>query len=359
MQQALCQGAKDIEARGGGIVNTDIRLSTGFWQHPKTRKLSRRLGLEGVRSLQILWAWTAQNRPDGELSGMDWEDIELAADWQGEERVFFDYCLGVWIDENPCGDGYVVHNWKEHNSWAAEADNRSDASRLSRMAKTYPNEYQTLVQAGVKGISSTDYAALKNVKERSDVIQRLVNEASANINNDRSTTVERPSTIATSPAPAPAPSPTPMVINNTSPDGDVVGGEPPTSARQPEILQPEEHGDSGKAAVPDCPHEQIIAAYHEILPELARVKVWTGARESNLRSRWRERWQAKKYRTQPEGLAYWQRLFRHVHDNCPWLMGQVPDREGKCFKADLAWMVLPSNFAKIIEGKYDRRECAA
>ena len=36
-------------------MNTDIRLAVGFWQHPKTRKTIRRLGLEGIRSLQVLW----------------------------------------------------------------------------------------------------------------------------------------------------------------------------------------------------------------------------------------------------------------------------------------------------------------
>ena len=59
-------------------MNTDIRLSIGFWQHPKTRKTAKRLGLEGVRSLQILWLWAAINRPDGILSGMDWEDRECS-----------------------------------------------------------------------------------------------------------------------------------------------------------------------------------------------------------------------------------------------------------------------------------------
>ncbi|WP_206214348.1 hypothetical protein [Desulfovibrio sp. ZJ369] len=39
---------------------------------------------------------------------MDWEDIELAADWQGDERAFFDHCLGVWIDE--VEGGYVLAN---------------------------------------------------------------------------------------------------------------------------------------------------------------------------------------------------------------------------------------------------------
>ena len=39
-------------------MNTDIRLSVGFWQHPKTKKTVRRLGLEGIRSLQVLWLWS-------------------------------------------------------------------------------------------------------------------------------------------------------------------------------------------------------------------------------------------------------------------------------------------------------------
>lgn len=113
-------------------MNTDIRLSVGFWQHPKTKKTAKRLGLEGVRSLQVLWLWAAINRPNGVLSGMDWEDIELAADWQGEDRAFFEICLGsesspMWIDE--VEGGYILHDWAEHNPWQAEAKERSDTAR--------------------------------------------------------------------------------------------------------------------------------------------------------------------------------------------------------------------------------------
>ncbi|WP_165072954.1 hypothetical protein [Desulfovibrio sp. ZJ200] len=113
-------------------MNTDIRLSVGFWQHPKTKKTVKRLGLEGIRSLQVLWLWAAQNKPDGNLAGMDWEDIELAADWQGEERAFFDHCLGVWIDE--AEGGYVLHDWAEHNPWQAEAEARKEQARKNATA---------------------------------------------------------------------------------------------------------------------------------------------------------------------------------------------------------------------------------
>ena len=65
---------------------SDIRLSVDFFQHPKTIKLERRLGIEGVKALLSLWMWDAQNRPDGVLSGMDPEDIEIAAGWTRSDQ---------------------------------------------------------------------------------------------------------------------------------------------------------------------------------------------------------------------------------------------------------------------------------
>jgi hypothetical protein len=94
-------------------MNTDIRLSVGFWTHPKTKKLERHLGLEGIRSLQILWCWAAQNRPDGNLSGYDPDGIEGIADWEGESGAFYSAIIGKWLDVRD--DGLWVHDWLQHN----------------------------------------------------------------------------------------------------------------------------------------------------------------------------------------------------------------------------------------------------
>ena len=67
-------------------MNSDIRLSIGFLDHPKTVKLQRQLGEAGVLSLLRLWLWAAQNRPSGILIGMDEDDIEIAARWEEGER---------------------------------------------------------------------------------------------------------------------------------------------------------------------------------------------------------------------------------------------------------------------------------
>lgn len=105
-------------------MNSDIRLSIGFWQHPKTRKLIRRGGLEVVRSLQILWCFCAQERTNGILSGMDIDDIEIAADWQGEPGKLVELLLkGNWM-EMLADSTYALHGWEERQAFVSKAESR-------------------------------------------------------------------------------------------------------------------------------------------------------------------------------------------------------------------------------------------
>lgn len=101
------------------------------------------------------------------------------------------------------------------------------------------------------------------------------------------------------------------------------------------------------SAEADCPHAEIVALYHELLPANPRIKVWNGSRAANLRARWRE--DAKR-----QSLDYWRRFFAHVAASA-FLTGQVADRNGRAFLPGLDWLVLPNNFAKVIEGKYHER----
>lgn len=174
-------------------MNTDFRVAVDFFAHHKARKLKKRLGADGLMALLQLWAYAAKLRADGDLSGMAVEDIELASGWDGTEGALVAALVEVgFLDQN--GEAYALHDWIENNSWAAGADARSDASRFSRMARTYPNEYQTLVEAGVKGIGKEDYESLRSANDRQTVVERLLNEL---------------------PSPAPAPSPAPVQRKNT------------------------------------------------------------------------------------------------------------------------------------------------
>ena len=49
----------------------------------------------------------------------------------------------------------------------------------------------------------------------------------------------------------------------------------------------------------------------------------------------------------------WRDYFTYVHD-CPFLMGRVKpsDETRRPFRADLMWLVRPSNFDKVMAGRY-------
>lgn len=99
------------------------------------------------------------------------------------------------------------------------------------------------------------------------------------------------------------------------------------------------------SAIANCPHDEIIALYHNILPANPRVKVWNDTRKGYLRSRWRED-------ESRQDLSWWERFFTYISKSA-FLTGRVDQSQRKPFIADLEWIVKPSNFVKIIEGKYE------
>lgn len=111
-------------------------------------------------------------------------------------------------------------------------------------------------------------------------------------------------------------------------------------------------------AVPDCPHEKLIALYHEVLPTCTQVVEWNDGRKALMRARWREKSTAKGrhagYATLEAGLAYWRRYFGYVAES-NFLTGRAEPRQGRApFVASLEWLIRPKNFAKVIEGEYHR-----
>jgi len=112
----------------------DARISTALPQHPKTKKLRRRIGDGGCWSLVCLFLWTAANRWDGSLSDMSDEDIELAADWAGEPGAFVSALVDVGFIDGDSGT-YAIHDWQDHNPWAASRGQRQEAARAAAAAR--------------------------------------------------------------------------------------------------------------------------------------------------------------------------------------------------------------------------------
>lgn len=96
---------------------------------------------------------------------------------------------------------------------------------------------------------------------------------------------------------------------------------------------------------PDCPHEEILKLYHQLLPELPEVAKWTPTRRAYLQARWRE---DKRH----QSLEWWEKFFNFVKES-DFLCGKGRPKPGqKPFMADLEWLITQGNFVKVIERKY-------
>lgn len=306
----------------------DARISVGLPAHPKTKKLIRRLGEGGAWRLVCLFLWVAQSRQDGDLSGMTGEDIELAADWQGEEGAFIKALIEVGFVDGEEG-AYSIHDWQEHNPWAAGADARSEKSKWLALCKHHG-------RAKAAEMMPSYAARLQESSKKDDQCKHEAHASSA------SSTHEAENSSAPSPSPSPLPSPNVENLN-TSVASAPVGPQATTQQTA-------------------CPADAIVALYHEILPDNPRCKVLSDARRAAIRARWKE---AAKlncapfgYSSRADGLVAWRRFFE-VCAESDFLTGRAPGLPGKPpFVADIDFLMSPSGFAKTLENKYHREVAA-
>ena len=163
---------------------TDARIAVGLPAHPKTKKLVKRLGQASAWNLVCLILWAASNRSDGDLSGMSTEDIELASDWEGDEGALVAALVAVRFIDGAEG-AYVLHDWEEHNPWAAGAEKRSAKARWNAAKRHHGvEEADRLVP---------EYAAVR----------------SATSNASSKDSAEEQETRGNAPSPSPSPSPSP------------------------------------------------------------------------------------------------------------------------------------------------------
>lgn len=92
--------------------------------HPKTRKLARRLNIpipQAVGHLHVLWHWALTHAFDGDLSGYDFEDIAVGAMWDGDADEFVKALLeakgrsGAGFLEQ-AGERIFLHDWQTYTA---------------------------------------------------------------------------------------------------------------------------------------------------------------------------------------------------------------------------------------------------
>ncbi len=136
-------------------------------------------------------------------------------------------------------------------------------------------------------------------------------------------------------------------VSTGMPERTLTNNQEPITKNQEEAKAKEANASSSAEAPPTCPHQKIIALYHEHMPLNPRIKSWEGSRMTNLQARWRS--DAKR-----QTLDYWERFFKHCAKSA-FLTGQTEGRGDRPFLPSLEWIVKQGNFMKIIEGNYHPR----
>ena len=134
-----------------------------------------------------------------------------------------------------------------------------------------------------------------------------------------------------------------------------INQEPITINHKPDIsISPPSGEPEVETGLPKCNHQGVIDLYHKHLPTLRKVEVWNDARKGYLQQRWREvadELSKTKEIGAPDILGWFAEFFDHIGTS-RFLTGKVNSKDGRAFVADLEWILKPSNFAKIVEGKY-------
>lgn len=103
--------------------------------HPKILKFKRRHGPGSWHDIIGLWIWVANDRPDGNLAGMDSEEIETAAEWRGTPGSMVQSMLDCGLLDGEAGN-YRIHDWTDWAEYFSQAHNRQEDAHRKRVERS-------------------------------------------------------------------------------------------------------------------------------------------------------------------------------------------------------------------------------
>lgn len=140
-------------------------------------------------------------------------------------------------------------------------------------------------------------------------------------------------------------------INNITTSNDVVGG-----------LSDEIHEDQSaeikSKKSPPVPYQAIIDAYHEILPEMARIQVVRGTRKNKIRSFWQKcNSEYMKSHNRPFTLENWRGYLGYISQHCRWMTEVRPNGRGGFWRAkNLDYLITDECYTAVKEDRANDRK---
>lgn len=159
------------------MSNLYIRVRTGFYTHRKTAKLRSLIGDDAFWVPPRIWAYAAENQPDGDMSGYGSEELAMLIGCAKHTTSIKGYL-------SECGfldsDG-KIHDWIEHNGYHKKFSDRATAAALARWGtkrkEPKEKELKRKEESGDKqclghACSISGYADLQNIKLRINLLFR-------------------------------------------------------------------------------------------------------------------------------------------------------------------------------------------
>lgn len=129
------------------MPSDDIRLAASFFDHPKTVRMERRCGLEGVVAVLRLWCWAATHRPNGSLHDLEPEEVETFA---RAPQGWLQAATEIGFLERQESGNLALHGWTEHQPYVATREARIHAGKVAAY-KRWGKRTQVLATQGPDG----------------------------------------------------------------------------------------------------------------------------------------------------------------------------------------------------------------
>ena len=118
------------------MSNLYIRLKTGFFNHVKTLRLRARIGDDAFWIPPRLWAYAAENKPDGDFSSYSSEELASLIGCPKYATSIRQALLDVCFLD---ADG-KLHDWQEHNGYHEKFSHRARLAALAMHEKRRSNK---------------------------------------------------------------------------------------------------------------------------------------------------------------------------------------------------------------------------
>lgn len=131
-----------------------VRVMTGFYTHRKTVRLKLKIGSDAFWIPPKLWAYCAENQPDGDVSGYSSEELaELIGCLNHATSILQALKESGFVDES----GFV-HDWADHNGYHERFSSRAKKAAAARWGEkeNTPTPLKEKKDSGKRTVDSGD-----------------------------------------------------------------------------------------------------------------------------------------------------------------------------------------------------------